>query len=52
MYLEGSADTEDAVVGILSGETLQGLLDDVVLLGDQVVKSGLYDQPRSKMEGN
>lgn len=38
-YLEGPADTEDAVVGLLGGETLDGSLDGVVLLGDQVIGS-------------
>lgn len=39
--LEGSADTEDTVVGLLSGETLDSGLDDVVLFGDQVVEPGV-----------
>lgn len=36
--LESSADTEDAVVGLLGGKTLDGSLDGVVLFGDQVVE--------------
>ena len=39
--LECSADAEDTVVGLLGRETLEGLLDDVVLLGDQVISPGL-----------
>ena len=39
--LECSADAEDTVVGLLGRETLEGLLNDVVLLGDQVVSPGL-----------
>ena len=39
--LECSADAEDTVVGLLGRETLKGLLDDVVLLGDQVISPGL-----------
>lgn len=36
--LESSADTEDTVVGLLGGKTLDGSLDGVVLFGDQVVE--------------
>lgn len=36
--LESSADTEDAVVGLLGRKTLDGSLDGVVLFGDQVVE--------------
>ena len=36
--LESTADTEDTVVGFLSGKTLDGLLDGLALLGDQVVE--------------
>lgn len=39
--LEGSAETEDTIVGLLGRETLDGSLDDVVLLGDQVIVSGM-----------
>lgn len=35
--LECSADTEDAVVGLLGRKTLQSSLNNVALLGDQVV---------------
>lgn len=40
-YLEGPAQTEDAVVGLLGRKTLDGLLDDVVFLGDQVIGPGM-----------
>lgn len=36
-YLHGAAQAEDAVVCLLGSEALEGLLDDVVLLGDQVI---------------
>lgn len=36
-YLHGAAQTEDAVVCLLGSEALEGLLDDIVLLGDQVI---------------
>lgn len=36
-YLESSAQTEDTVVGFLWSETLQGGLNYVVLLGEQVI---------------
>jgi hypothetical protein len=36
--LECTADTEDAVVGLLSRKTLDGLLDVLALLGDQVIE--------------
>lgn len=36
--LESAADTEDTVVGLLGGKTLDGLLDVLTLLGDQVVE--------------
>lgn len=36
-YLEGSAETEDTVVGLLGTKTLEGGLDGVVLLGEQVI---------------
>jgi hypothetical protein len=36
--LECAADTEDTVVGLLGGKTLDGLLDDLRLLGDQVIE--------------
>jgi hypothetical protein len=35
--LEGAADAVDAIVGLLGRETLEGLDDVLVLLGDQVV---------------
>lgn len=37
-YLEGSADTENAVVGLFSGKALESDLNGVVLLGDQVIE--------------
>lgn len=37
MYLEGAAQTEDTVVGLLGAEALEGGVDDVVLLGEQVI---------------
>lgn len=36
-YLEGAADAEDAVVGLLGRQTLEGELDYVVLLGEDVI---------------
>lgn len=36
-YLHGAAQTEDAVVGLLRLEALEGGLDNVVLLGEQVI---------------
>jgi hypothetical protein len=36
-YLEGAAQAENTVVGLLGSETLEGVLDDVVLLGQEVV---------------
>jgi hypothetical protein len=36
-YLECAAQTEDTVVGVLGTEALEGVLDDVVLLGQEVV---------------
>jgi hypothetical protein len=36
-YLEGPTQTEDTVVGLLGSETLEGGLDSVVLLGEQVI---------------
>lgn len=38
--LECAADTEDTVVGLLGGETLDSLLDDLGFLGDQVIEPG------------
>lgn len=38
-YLEGAAEAEDAVVGLLGREALDGLEDDVGLFWDQVVGS-------------
>lgn len=35
--LESTADTEDTVIGLLGGETLDSPLDGLALLGDQVV---------------
>lgn len=37
MYLESAAQTEDTVVGLLGSETLEGGVDNVVLLGEQVI---------------
>lgn len=37
MYLESSAQTEDTVIGLLGSETLEGVLDGVVLLGEQII---------------
>lgn len=37
--LESSADTEDTVVGLLRGKTLESSLDGHVLLGDKVIES-------------
>lgn len=37
--LERSAETEDTVVGLLGGQTLDGSLDGFALLGDQVIES-------------
>jgi hypothetical protein len=50
-YLEGPADTEDAVVGLLGGETLDGSLNGVVLLGDQVIGSVSVSHGVWKWEG-
>jgi hypothetical protein len=36
--LESTADTEDTVVGLLGRKTLDGLLDVLALLGDQVIE--------------
>lgn len=36
--LDGTADTEDTVVGLLGRQTLDGLLDGLALLGDQVIE--------------
>lgn len=36
--LDGTADTEDTVVGLLGRQTLDGLLDSLALLGDQVIE--------------
>lgn len=38
-YLEGAAEAEDAVVGLLGREALDGLENDVGLLGDEVIGS-------------
>lgn len=38
--LEGPADTEDTVVGLLGRQTLERLLDGLGLFGDQVVRAG------------
>ncbi len=38
-YLEGSAETEDAVVGLLLWETLEGGEDNLGLLRDQIITS-------------
>ena len=38
-YLESTAQAEDTVVGFLGRQTLEGELDGVVLLGDQVIGS-------------
>lgn len=38
-YLESSSHAEDAVVGLLFGETGERKLDGLILLGDQVVGS-------------
>jgi hypothetical protein len=38
-HLESSADTEDAVVGLLGRKTLNGRLNNVTLLGNQVIES-------------
>jgi hypothetical protein len=37
--LECSAETEDTVVGLLGRKTLDSGLDDIALLGDQVIVS-------------
>jgi len=37
MYLEGAAQTEDTVVGLLGLEALQGGVNNVVLLREQVI---------------
>lgn len=39
--LESSADTEDTVVGLLRGKTLESSLNGQVLLGDQVIESNI-----------
>jgi hypothetical protein len=36
--LESTADTEDTVIGLLGGKTLDGLLDILALLRDQVIE--------------
>lgn len=36
--LESTADTEDTVIGLLGGKTLDGLLDVLALLRDQVIE--------------
>lgn len=38
-YLESSSHAEDAVVGLLLGETFERKLDGLIFLGDQVVGS-------------
>lgn len=38
--LECAADAEDTVVGLLGGKALDGLLDSLALLGDEVVEPG------------
>lgn len=38
--LECAADAEDTVVGLLGGKALDGLLDGLALLGDEVVEPG------------
>lgn len=38
--LECAADAEDTVVGLLGGKALDGLLDGLGLLGDEVVEPG------------
>lgn len=37
MYLHGASQAEDAVVGLLGLEALEGGLDNVVLFGEQVI---------------
>ena len=50
MYLEGAADAEDAVVGVLGRETLEGELDYVVLLGEDII--GPAEQAASAHRSN
>lgn len=38
-YLESAAEAENAVIGLLGRETLDGLENDVGLLGDEVIGS-------------
>lgn len=37
MYLEGAAQAENTVVGLLGLEALEGGVDNVVLLGEQII---------------
>jgi hypothetical protein len=39
LYLESPADAEDAVVGLLWRQALEGELDDIILLHDNVIRS-------------
>jgi len=36
-YLKSSSQTPDTVVGLLRGQALQGELDDIVFLGNQII---------------
>lgn len=49
-YLEGAADAEDTVVGLLGRQALEGELDYVVLLGENVI--GPTEQAASAHRSN
>lgn len=42
-YLESAAEAENAVIGLLGRETLDGLENDVGLLGDEVIGSVTHE---------
>lgn len=42
--LDGAADAVNAVVGLLGREALEGLLDDIGLLLDEVVESAVEEK--------
>lgn len=49
--LDGAAETVDAVVGLLGGEALQGLLDEVAFLLDEVVEPARREEISRRFEG-